>query len=158
MGFPVRVMEISDKKRFPTTVWTDLRAARAAERGEAIPAISRLMQEPIVSPGCSNVLDQLRCERQVPYVELWSGPLDHVPSQVTLLQATTPALPPVKWPVLEHAALAQQAPSVPRTGASNYDHIDPPLHSALRQTTKPPPTTVAWETEAISSKPRIDVS
>lgn len=61
MGFPVRVMEMSDKKRFPTTVWTDLRAARAAERGEAIPAISRLLQEPIVSPVCSYVRYPLRC-------------------------------------------------------------------------------------------------
>lgn len=48
MGFPVRVMEMSDKKRFPTTVWTALRVERAADKAEDILAILLLTQEPIV--------------------------------------------------------------------------------------------------------------
>lgn len=31
MGFPVRVMEMSDKKRLPDTLWAALVADRAAE-------------------------------------------------------------------------------------------------------------------------------
>lgn len=56
MGFPVRVMETSDRKRLPTTLGATLRADRAAARGKAILAIVAVARMVVaVSSSCLEV-------------------------------------------------------------------------------------------------------
>lgn len=45
MGFPVRVMVMSERKRLPATFWATLRADRTAERGEAMAGVVKKEQE-----------------------------------------------------------------------------------------------------------------
>lgn len=50
MGFPVRVIEMSERNRLPVTLRATLRADRAANRGETMVAIIQIAWEDAAVP------------------------------------------------------------------------------------------------------------